>query len=97
MKHGKDLDALRRRLRHKAEAAGAEVSVATAELRLVLEELGRLLQSSDRLRRQNRRLRLRLQAAGLTEDVSSEDLPESEAGAPVEDGAEGPGVEGDPR
>jgi len=91
MKHGKDLDALRRRLRHKTEGAGAEVAVATAELRLVLEELGRLLQSSDRLRRQNRRLRLRLQAAGIevdAPDADGEDAPAGEAG-PVGDEGQG--------
>ncbi len=66
----KELEALKKSLRHKVRDAGGDVAVAADDLRLLLDELGRLLQSNDRLRRQNRRVRLKLQRAGLADDAA---------------------------
>ena len=73
MTSNKDLETLRKRLRHQLSSAVAEVAVATADLRTMLDELGRLQQSNDRLRRQNRRVRLKLQRAGLADDEVAAD------------------------
>ncbi|MFN6145236.1 MAG: hypothetical protein ACK5AL_02630 [Planctomycetota bacterium] len=73
----KELERLRKSLRHKLEGATAEVAVAADDLRTVLGELGRLHQGNERLRRQNRRMRLKLQRAGLADDE------------PVADGGDG--------
>lgn len=82
----KELEALKKSLRHKLRDAGGDVAVAATDLRTVLDELGRLQQSNDRLRRQNRRVRLKLQRAGLADDG-----PADEGGAP-EDADVGGGV-----
>jgi len=68
MVNGKQLEVLRRKLRHKLDGAAADVPVPAADLRTVLDELGRLQQSNDRLRRQNRRARIKLQRAGIADD-----------------------------
>ncbi len=68
MASGKELEALRRRLRARLRDDGGEVGVASDELRVLLDAVGQLQQGNDRLRRQNRRVRLRLQRAGLAED-----------------------------
>jgi len=64
----KELERLRKTLRHKLEGAGGDVTIAADDLRTVLGELGRLHQGNERLRRQNRRIRLKLQRAGLVDD-----------------------------
>jgi len=69
----KELEAVRKALRHRLREGVAEVAVSAAELRLLLDEVGRLQQSNDRLRRQNRRVRLKLQRAGLADDESAAD------------------------
>lgn len=95
MSGNKQLEALRKRLRHLLKDGSAEVAIAAQDLRTVLDELGRLSQSNDRLRRQNRRVRLKLQRAGLTDDeaVAGAELDGDEG----EDGATGelPGAPGD--
>lgn len=73
----KELERLRKTLRHKLEGAAGEVAIAADELRTVLGELGRLHQGNERLRRQNRRMRLKLQRAGIADDE------------PVADGGDG--------
>jgi hypothetical protein len=70
MANGKELEVLRKKLRHKLDAASGDVAVPAVDLRVVLDELGRLQQSNDRLRRQNRRVRLKLQRAGLADDAA---------------------------
>lgn len=85
MTTGKELEALRKRLRGKLRDGAGDVAIAADDLRLVLDELGRLQQSNDRLRRQNRRVRLKLQRAGIADDT--------EAGP---DGGGGDDVAGDP-
>jgi chromosome segregation ATPase len=82
----KQLEALRKALRHKVKDASGDVTVAAAELRTVLDELGRLQQSNDRLRRQNRRVRLKLQRAGLLDDTAN-DAGEAGAADAVDDEA----------
>jgi hypothetical protein len=67
-----DLERLRKQLRKRLEAATADVPVPVGDLRRVLDELGRLQQSNDRLRRQNRRVRLKLQRAGLEDEVGAD-------------------------
>lgn len=69
----KDLEAVRKALRHQLRDGTAEIAVPAAELRLLLDEVGRLQQSNDRLRRQNRRVRLKLQRAGLADDEVAAD------------------------
>ncbi len=69
----KDLEAVRKALRHQLRDGVAEIAVPAAELRLLLDEVGRLQQSNDRLRRQNRRVRLKLQRAGLADDEAAAD------------------------
>ncbi len=69
----KELEAVRKALRHQLREGISEVAVPAAELRLLLDELGRLQQSNDRLRRQNRRVRLKLQRAGLADDEAAAD------------------------
>lgn len=69
----KELEAVRKALRHQLREGISEVAVPAAELRLLLDELGRLQQSNDRLRRQNRRVRLKLQRAGLADDEAEAD------------------------
>lgn len=69
----KELEAVRKELRHQLREGVSEVAVPAAELRLLLDELGRLQQSNDRLRRQNRRVRLKLQRAGLTDEDAAAD------------------------
>lgn len=73
----KELERLRKTLRHKLEGAAGEVTIAADDLRTVLGELGRLQQGNERLRRQNRRMRLKLQRAGIADDE------------PVADGGDG--------
>jgi hypothetical protein len=68
MTSDKQLEVLRKRLRHLVREATGDVLVASADLRTLLDELGRLQQGNDRLRRQNRRVRLKLQRAGIAED-----------------------------
>lgn len=70
MANGKELEVLRKKLRHKLDGASGDVPVPAADLRTVLDELGRLQQSNDRLRRQNRRARLKLQRAGIADDAA---------------------------
>jgi hypothetical protein len=77
----KELERLRKTLRHKLEGAGAEVTIAADDLRTVLSELGRLHQGNERLRRFCRRVRLKLQRAGLADDE-----PAAEGGEPGGDG-----------
>lgn len=69
----KELEAVRKALRHQLRDGTAEIAVPAAELRLLLDEVGRLQQSNDRLRRQNRRVRLKLQRAGLADDEVAAD------------------------
>ncbi|MFN7590339.1 MAG: hypothetical protein ACK501_15960 [Planctomycetota bacterium] len=69
----KELEAVRKALRHQLREGISEVAVPAAELRLLLDQLGRLQQSNDRLRRQNRRVRLKLQRAGLADDEAAAD------------------------
>lgn len=69
----KELERLRKTLRHKLEGAAGEVTIAADDLRTVLGELGRLHQGNERLRRQNRRIRLKLQRAGLVDDEGAAD------------------------
>lgn len=70
MANGKELEVLRKKLRHKLEGGAGDVPVPAADLRTMLDELGRLQQSNDRLRRQNRRVRLKLQRAGIADDAA---------------------------
>lgn len=69
----KELERLRKTLRHKLEGAGGDVTIAADDLRTVLGELGRLHQGNERLRRQNRRMCLKLQRAGLADDEPAAD------------------------
>lgn len=89
MANGKELEVLRRKLRHKLDAATADVAVPAADLRTVLDELGRLQQSNDRLRRQNRRARLKLQRAGLADDAVDPAEAADAAAELAEDGPDG--------
>lgn len=75
----KELEALRKSLRHKVREVDGDVTIAAADLRTVLDELGRLQQSNDRLRRQNRRVRLKLQRAGLATDADSGEVADDPA------------------
>lgn len=88
MTSNKELEALRKRLRHQLRDGAAEVAIATGDLRTVLDELGRLQQSNDRLRRQNRRVRLKLQRAGLADDDVATDGEGGGEGAADGEGAE---------
>lgn len=72
MASGKELEGLRKRLRARLKSDGGDVPVANDDLRTLLDAVGQLQQSNDRLRRQNRRARLRLQRAGLADELPAD-------------------------
>ncbi|MBL8755371.1 MAG: hypothetical protein JNK15_18875 [Planctomycetes bacterium] len=76
----RELEALKKRLRSKLRDASGDIGIAAADLQRVLDELGRLMQSNDRLRRQNRRVRLKLQRAGIADDVEVDGGGDDDAG-----------------